>query len=193
MTNTMIQSGKSSALPGGFMAGLRGTAVAKAAAVQRQFVTFTIGDEEYGVDIMVVREIKGWVHATRLPSAPKHMRGVINLRGTMVPVFDLRARFGEGQTEVTKTHVVIIVSVTDRVIGLLVDAVSDILTIEMSDIQPVPVIDRTVDVAFLSGLVTVEQRMVALLDLPRLFDLERLPSEAALAAAVGQAGDDVQG
>lgn len=100
----------------------------EAAARIDQFITFTIGEEEYGVDIMDVREIKGWTQATRLPNSPNYVRGVVNLRGIMVPVLDLRARFGMGRTEVTKTHVVVIVTVEKRVLGLLVDAVSDILS-----------------------------------------------------------------
>lgn len=146
----------------------------------RQFVTFTIDDEEYGVDIMVVREIKAWTGATRLPNAPDHMRGVINLRGLIVPVFDLRARFGEALTQATKTHVVIILAVGARIVGVLVDAVSDILDVDAGAIQPVPRLDRTVDSYFLSGLITVEDRMVTLLDADLLFDEGALPDEGAL-------------
>lgn len=148
-----------------------------------QFIAFTIGGEEYGVDIMEVREIKGWTQATRLPNAPQHVRGVINLRGTMVPVFDLRARFGGGETEATKIHVVIIVSVGRRVIGILVDAVSDILSVNHDEIQAVPEIDRTIDSSYLTGLVAVEERMVALLDVGKLFDLDRVREDRLLAAA----------
>ncbi len=134
-----------------------------------QHITFTVGDEEYGVNIMDVREIKGWTQATRLPNSPDYVRGVINLRGTMVPIFDLRARFGNGATEVSSTHVVVIVTVGVRVIGILVDAVSDILTIDRSDIQPVPKIDGTGEDDFIGGLVTIGGRMVALLMLERMF------------------------
>lgn len=156
----------------------------------RQFITFTIGAEEYGVDIMAVREIKGWMATTRLPNAPRHVRGVINLRGTIVPIFDLRARFGQGLTEATKTHVVVIVSIGARVVGLLVDAVSDILAISASGILPVPEMERTVDVDYLSGLVTVDGRMVALLDLDRLLDINQLVAaqEAAQSVKSGAQG-----
>ncbi len=136
-----------------------------------QHITFTVGTEEYGVDIMNVREIKGWTPATRLPNAPDYVRGVINLRGTMVPIFDLRARFGGDQTEASPTHVVVIVTVGNRVIGILVDAVSDILTIEGRDIQPVPRMGAGGD-DFIGGLVTIDGRMVALLRLDRMFGLE---------------------
>ncbi|MTI08858.1 chemotaxis protein CheW [Curvivirga aplysinae] len=135
-----------------------------------QFVTFTIGSEEYGVDIMSVREIKGWSETTMLPNTPEYMRGVLNLRGLIVPIFDLRCRFGGGFTEVTNLHVVIIITVGERFVGILVDAVSDILTIEADEVRGVPKMERRVDNEFLSGLVTVEERMVALLDAAKLFN-----------------------
>ena len=91
----------------------------------QQFITFTLGSEEYGIDIMVVREIKGWTETTMIPNAPTHVRGVINLRGVIVPIFDLRARFGMGLTATTTMHVVIIVATGTRTIGLLVDTVSE--------------------------------------------------------------------
>ena len=141
-----------------------------------QFITFRVGEEEYGVNIMSVREIKGWSETTRLPNAPEYMKGVINLRGVIVPIFDLRLRFSMGETEVTKTHVVVIVSMDGRDIGILVDAVSDILTIFDKDIQPIPDIDDSMHAEFLQGLVTVETRMVSLLSLEKLFDLGNLPN-----------------
>jgi len=151
----------------------------------QQYVTFNIADEEYGVDIMAVREIKAWTGTTRLPNAPKYMRGVINLRGVVVPIFDMRARFGLGQTDATKTHVVIIVQIGSRIIGILVDAVSDIMTISASEIRDVPRMDRTVDAQFLDGLVDYHDRMVALLAVDRLFDLDEVAKVEAKANAVG--------
>jgi purine-binding chemotaxis protein CheW len=142
-----------------------------------QHITFTVGNEEYGVDIMDVREIKGWTQATRLPNSPGYVRGVINLRGTMVPIFDLRARFGGGETEATGTHVVVIVTVGARVVGILVDAVSDILTIDRNDIQPVPRMDANDNEDFIGGLVTIGGRMVALLELERMFGFEHGSAE----------------
>src|ERR1700759_1598584 len=88
-----------------------------------QFITFTLGDAEYGIDIMKVREIKGWTETTRIPNAPAHVRGVINLRGVIIPIFDLNARFGNGLTDPTAMHVVIIVQTGQRTVGLLVDTV----------------------------------------------------------------------
>jgi len=145
---------------------------AAAGGETRQFISFTIGHEEYGVDIMAIREIKGWVPTTELPNTPPYVRGVINLRGAIVPIFDLRARFGGGATSASARHVIIVVSVRSRVVGILVDAVADIITIAFSSIQPVPELEHKTDAGFLAGLVTVEGRMVALLDLDRLFDVE---------------------
>lgn len=147
-----------------------------------QFISFTIGDEEYGVDIMAIREIKGWTASTELPNTPQYMRGVINLRGAIVPIFDLRSRFGGGVTQASARHVIIVVSVHERVIGILVDAVADIITVSNADIQPVPELDHHDHSGFLTGLVTVDGRMVALLDLHQLFDIE-LVADAITAAA----------
>ncbi|MEZ5823623.1 MAG: chemotaxis protein CheW [Geminicoccaceae bacterium] len=142
--------------------------------LDHQFISFKVAEQEYGVDIMSVREIKGWSETTMLPHSPHYMRGVLNLRGAIVPVFDLRARFGGGGTETSKTHVVIIVAVEGRTIGMLVDAVSDILTAHGDDIRPVPETGEGAEHDFIKGLVTVAERMVALLDVARLFDIESI-------------------
>ena len=147
----------------------------------QQFVTFTIGDEEYGVDIMAVREIKGWSETTMLPNAPEYMRGVLNLRGLIVPIFDLRRRFGGQHTETTKLHVIIIIAVGDRMLGLLVDAVSDILSVGEEEVRGVPKMNRRVDDEYLSGLVTVKDRMVALLHVERLFSQQAVNEGVAAA------------
>ncbi|MGD0105309.1 MAG: chemotaxis protein CheW [Rhodopila sp.] len=135
----------------------------------KQFITFTLGPEEYGIDIMVVREIKGWTDTTMIPNAPSHVRGVINLRGIIVPIFDLRARFGMGLTTPTKMHVVIIVATGTRTIGLLVDTVSDIISVDPKAIRPVPEMGLPTDDQFLDGLVALEDRMVTLVSLAGLF------------------------
>lgn len=148
----------------------------------RQFISFTIGDEEYGVDIMAIREIKGWTVSTELPNTPPYIRGVINLRGAIVPILDLRARFGRGVTVTSPRHVIIVVAVGSRVAGILVDAVADILAVSADEIQPPPQIERT-DIGFLTGLVTVEGRMVALLDLDHVFAFDDLDLTDGVAAA----------
>ncbi|KIZ47556.1 MULTISPECIES: chemotaxis protein CheW [Rhodopseudomonas] len=136
---------------------------------RQQFITFTLGAEEYGIDIMVVREIKGWTDTTMIPNAPVHVRGVINLRGVIVPIFDLRARFGVGLTVPTSMHVVIIVAAGTRTIGLLVDTVSDIISIDPKAIRPVPEMGLPTEDQFLEGLVAIDNRMVTLVSLAGLF------------------------
>lgn len=134
-----------------------------------QFITFTLGAEEYGVDIMQVREIRGWTPATIIPNAPAYVRGVINLRGIIVPIFDLRARFAIGTTAPTARHVVIIVDTGERTIGLLVDAVSDILSVEPGEIRPVPDIGAQDSERVLDGLIARSERMVTVVSISRLF------------------------
>jgi purine-binding chemotaxis protein CheW len=137
-------------------------------AVAVQFVSFAIGDDQYGVDIMAVREIKGWSDIAHLPRQPDYVRGVLNLRGVIVPIIDLRCRFGQGLTDATPLHVVIIVQIANRQVGLLADRVLDIVSFEPSQMQPVPKVAESSSVDFLSGLVTVDNVMVALIDLPNL-------------------------
>ena len=144
-----------------------------------QFITFAIGEDQYGVDIMAVREIKGWSEITHLPKQPEYVRGVLNLRGVIVPIVDLRCRFGQGMTEATALHIVIIVQIDSRLVGLLADRVLDIVSFESTQIQPVPRTASTSQVEFLSGLVTVENAMIALIDLPNLFSSKIGESQAA--------------
>ena len=146
-----------------------------------QFISFRVGEQEFAIDIMAVREIKGWTDTTTLPNQEEYLLGVLNLRGTIVPIYDLRCRFGLGLTVATRSHVVIIVSVLDRTIGLLVDAVSDILTVNSNEIRPVPEMEKSVSNEFLSGLITIGETMVVLLSLETLF--AQRPSEDASAVA----------
>ncbi len=118
-----------------------------------------------------MREIKGWSEITHLPKQPEYVRGVLNLRGVMVPIIDLRCRFGQGLTEATALHIVIIVQVEDRQVGLLADRVLDIVSFENSQVQPVPRVARNGRIDFLGGLVTVENGMIALIDLPNLLSI----------------------
>ena len=133
-----------------------------------QFISFAIGDDQYGVDIMAVREIKGWSEITHLPKQPDYMRGVLNLRGAMVPIIDLRCRFGQGMTEATPLHVVIVVQIGPKMVGLLADRVLDIISFEASQVQPVPRVSAASRMDFLSGLVMVEGAMIALIDLSNM-------------------------
>lgn len=148
------------------------TSSADAEAMTSQYISFLVGDRAYGVDIMRVREIKQWAPTTALPNQPSFTRGVLNLRGTIVPVHDLRARFGGAVTEATETHVIVIVRIGEQIVGVLVDAVSDILSVAADEILPVPSNHGDADTKALSGLVNTDTGMVALLDLEGLFRSE---------------------
>ena len=118
----------------------------------------------YGVSIMAVREIRGWTQEAKLPNLPPYIRGVINLRGIVIPIIDLRTRFGGNLTETTKTHVVIVMQVGDSLKGVLVDAISDILPIPHDQIKPAPEMDGdSLEDHYISGLYTPEDRIIALL------------------------------
>ncbi|MDR3373075.1 MAG: chemotaxis protein CheW [Ancalomicrobiaceae bacterium] len=147
-----------------------------------QFISFRVGDQQFAIDIMAVREIKGWTDTTTLPNQPEYLLGVLNLRGTIVPIYDLRCRFGLGLTTATRAHVVIIVSLMDRIIGLLVDAVSDIITIKSSEIRPVPEMDRATATDYLCGLISIGDSMVVLLSLETLFAQSTQMDTSTLAA-----------
>lgn len=143
-----------------------------------EIISFAIGDDQYGVDIMAVREIKEWSNVTHLPKQPDYVRGVLNLRGAMVPVLDLRCRFGEGVTEPTPTHIIIVVHIDDRPVGLLADRVLDIVSFETSKIQPVPRTAHSASSDFLSGLVTHDDTMIALIDLSHLLSAPQVAAQA---------------
>ncbi len=143
---------------------------------EHQYVTFTIDAEEYGAPILKVQEIRGWMKTTPLPNTPAYVRGVTNLRGNIVPVFDLRARFCGKPTEVTERHVVIMVQIDGRTVGLLVDAISDILSIDKTKIQPPPTDGLVVDTQYLDGLVATDDRMVALLNITKIFNADVIKS-----------------
>lgn len=135
---------------------------------RRQFITFLSGQQEFGANIMMIREIRGWTETTPLPHAPDFVRGVINLRGVVLPVVDLKAMLGRGLTEANPKHVIIVVKTGDRTIGLLVDAVSDIMTVTVADIQPTPDLARDSNGAFIDGIAVIDQRMVTLLSMDKL-------------------------
>ena len=146
----------------------QGTADSVTASGPVECINFAIGDDQYGVDIMAVREIKEWTDVTHLPKQPEYVRGVLNLRGVVLPIVDLRCRFGQGLTDCTPTHIIIIVHVDGRQFGLLADKVLDIVSFDRKDVNPVPSVARSSDAHFLSGLVTVDGAMIALIDLAHL-------------------------
>lgn len=141
----------------------------------RQFLTFIMADEEYGVDILAVQEIRGWEEITAIPNAPDFVKGAINLRGTIVPIIDLRLRFGLQAIAYSPITVVIVVKVElsqgSKIMGLVVDGVSDVYSISESQARDVPDINKTDNSEFVKGLVNVGEKMVVLLDLERILNL----------------------
>jgi purine-binding chemotaxis protein CheW len=153
-----------------------------------QYLTVNLGAEEYGADILAVREIRGWTPVTRIPQAPHYVLGVLNLRGAIVPVLDLRLRFGLPAVEYGATTVTVIVTVAGRNFGVVVDAVSDVLTVQGGDIRPVPDMGTTVDTEYLKGLVSIGERMVLLLDVDKLLQ----PQDAQMLEAALPTAADVK-
>ena len=133
-------------------------------AAARRIVTFKVGDRTFGIDVGIVREIKGWQATTPLPHAAAHVRGVLNLRGVILAVYDLRTAIGLGMTEATATHVIVVVDVEDKTAGLLVDSVSDIVDVPVSAVRPAPDLERD-EHGLIEGLVLLDTDIVALLDL----------------------------
>jgi purine-binding chemotaxis protein CheW len=147
-------------------------ASAQDAAAKSQFLTFILGAEQFGVEILKVQEIKGYSAVTPIPNAPLYIKGVMNLRGTVVPVVDLRVKFGMEPAEYDKFTVIIVVTVGSKVMGLMVDAVSDVLDIPAAEIRMAPDLGVRVDTRFISGLANVGDRMAVLLDIERLLNEE---------------------
>ncbi|MBK9305835.1 MAG: chemotaxis protein CheW [Nitrospira sp.] len=148
-----------------------------------QFLTFNLGDELYGVDILRVQEIKGYTTVTKIPNTPSHIKGVLNLRGTIVPIIELRTKFGMPTIDYTAFTVIIVVVVRDKVMGLVVDSVSDVLNIDKKDIQPPPQFGAMVDVSFLNGVGKSGDKLVAVLDMDRLLSEGDVHVPAAETAA----------
>ncbi|ADG12172.1 chemotaxis protein CheW [Caulobacter segnis] len=146
-------------------------------ADRRELISFRVGDQEYCVDIMAVREIRGWSPATTLPQSPGYMRGVINLRGAVLPIMDLASRLGMPVLEPTVRSVFIVVKAGDRTVGLLVDAVSDILSVNDDMIQPTPDVACDAVRSFVRGIISIEGRMISEISLDRI-----LPEREAMAA-----------
>ncbi len=130
-----------------------------------EVLAFRTGNQDFGVEVVSVREIRGWTPATPLPHAPDFMRGVINLRGIVLPIVDLAVRLGFPQSEPTARHAIIVTQLKEQVVGLLVDGVSDILTIEVEKIQPTPDLASNLAKSYVRGVIPIEGRMIGLLDL----------------------------
>lgn len=141
-----------------------------------QYLTFILAGEEYGLDILRVQEIRGWTNTTPIPNAPVYVKGVINLRGTIVPIIDLRQRFNMPLLEYGQTTVVIVVRVLgehkERIMGIVVDAVSEVYSLDSSKCQPPPDLGMAMGEQFISGLTTVDEKMIILIDLDKLLNLD---------------------
>ncbi len=136
--------------------------------VAREYLTFRLGQEEYGIDILKVQEIRGYEPPTRIAHAPEFLKGVVNLRGTIVPIVDMRLKFNCSRADYDSFTVVIILNLRSRIVGIVVDSVSDVLELPADAVRPAPEIDTTVDSSCILGLGSVNERMLVLLDIERL-------------------------
>ena len=133
----------------------------------REVLVFVLGEEEYGVDILKVQEIRGYEKVTPIPSSPAYLKGVVNLRGTIVPVIDMRVKFGMPEPRYDSFTVVIVLRIAGRVIGIVVDSVSDVVRLAASEVKEAPRLGALVDSSFLAGLATQDNRMILLLDIEK--------------------------
>jgi purine-binding chemotaxis protein CheW len=142
----------------------------------QEYLTFTLGPEEYAIDILKVQEIRGYENPTTIANAPAFLKGVINLRGTIVPIVDMRIKFNVGMADYTPFTVVIILNIAGRVVGIVVDSVSDVTMLRADQIRPAPEFAATVDTKYINGLGTLGERMLIVVDIEKLM----ISSEMAL-------------
>ncbi len=147
---------------------LTGSNAAQVAQSGGEYLTFTLGREEYGIEILKVQEIRGYEAVTKIANAPEYIKGVVNLRGTIVPIVDMRIKFNLGEVEYNQFTVVIILNVADRVVGMVVDGVSDVLTLTAEQMKPAPDFSATFDTEYITGLGAVDERMLILVDIEKL-------------------------
>lgn len=149
---------------------------------RHQFLTFLLDEHEYGLELFKIQEICGYAPITPIPNLPPHVRGVMNLRGTILPVIDLRMKFRMQTVEYTKFTVIVIARVGEKTVGLLVDAVSDVLTVEDKEMRPAPDFGTSVDTEFIEGVFQTREHLAVALDLERLFSENELTAAEATAA-----------
>jgi purine-binding chemotaxis protein CheW len=147
---------------------------AAAEAQPREFLVFSLGDEEYAIDILKAQEIRGYENVTRIASAPPFIKGVTNLRGVIVPIVDLRIKFNLDRVEYDGQTVVIVVNVSGRVVGVVVDGVSDVLSLTPEQIKPAPEFGLSLSSDYLSGLASLEDRMLVLVDIDRMLTSDEM-------------------
>lgn len=147
---------------------------ALATSVAAEYLTFSLGAEEYAVDILKVQEIRGYDAVTTIVNAPPFVKGVINLRGVIVPIIDMRIKFALGEPTYDQFTVVIVLSLAGRIVGIVVDGVSEVLSLAPEQIRPVPELGAAVSTDYLTGLASLEDRMIILLDIQRLMNSEEM-------------------
>lgn len=150
-----------------------------------QMLTFVLGEETYGVDILRVQEIRGWSPVTRIPQSPQHVLGVLNLRGSIVPIVDLRMRLNFDKADYNAVTVIIVLSIASahgrRDVGVVVDAVSDVVNVQADEMKPAPDLGGQVNTEYIKGLTTIADRMVMLLDIDRLISADIMDANAMVA------------
>ncbi len=139
-----------------------------------EFLSFTLGQEEYGIDIQKVQELRGYDAVTRIANAPEHIKGVVNLRGIIVPIIDMRIKFNLGTPRYDQFTVVIILNIASRVMGMVVDSVSDVITLSPEQIKPAPAMGSVLDTDYLIGLGTLDERMLILVDIDKLMSSDEI-------------------
>jgi purine-binding chemotaxis protein CheW len=147
-----------------------------------EVVTFKLGEEEYGIDIQKVQELRGYDAVTRIANAPEYIKGVVNLRGIIVPIIDMRIKFKLGEPTYDQFTVVIVLNIGGRVVGMVVDSVSDVITLTGEQIKPAPEMGSVLDADYLIGLGTLEERMLILVDIDRLMSSEEMGLVEKMAA-----------
>ncbi|WP_043531800.1 chemotaxis protein CheW [Litchfieldella xinjiangensis] len=153
---------------------MNAASVATVDAHSREFLVFSLGEEEYAIDILKVQEIRGYENVTRIANAPDFIKGVTNLRGVIVPIVDLRIKFHLSKVEYGGQTVVIVVNVGERVVGIVVDGVSDVMTLTPEQIKPAPEFGVTLSSDYLSGLGSLDDRMLVLVDIEKLLNSEEM-------------------
>lgn len=151
-------------------------------AASGEYLTFTLGAEEYGMDILKVQEIRGYDAVTRIANAPDFIKGVINLRGVIVPIVDLRIKFNLGEPTYDQFTVVIILNIGKRVMGIVVDGVSDVIQLNSDTLRPAPEFGSILDTRYILGLGTVEERMIIVVDIEKLMTSQEMALVEATAA-----------
>lgn len=154
----------------------------RAKSAEGEYLTFVLGAEEYGLEILKVQEIRGYDAVTQIANTPEFIKGVVNLRGKIVPIVDLRIKFNLGKVEYNEFTVVIILNLHGRVVGIVVDGVSDVIALKEEQIRDVPSLVTSIDTKYIVGLATLDQRMLILVDIEQLMTSQEMALVDAVAA-----------